>query len=55
MKLNIVHISIETKLNTLITKLWGPDPPESLNNLKAKGKLCVCGGGGSGELNKTIG
>lgn len=43
MKLNIVHISIETKLNTLITKLWGPDPPESLNNLKAKGKLCVGG------------
>ena len=43
MELNITYISIETKLNTLMTKLWGPDPPESVSNLKANGKLC--GGG----------
>lgn len=43
MELNIVYISIETKLNTLIAKLRGPDPPESVNNLKAKGKLYVGG------------
>ena len=43
MELNIVYISIETKVNTLIAKLRGPDPPELVNNLKAKGKLCVWG------------
>lgn len=50
MELNITYISIETKLNTLMTKLWGPDPPESVNNLKAN-----CVWGESGELNKTMG